>query len=243
MHKSLLLLTLLSLSLCVSCSKEKEGVVGSGKTIVETREVFGFDRIFFSGSGNLYITQGGEESLKIEAEDNIVSLLTTEVTDGNLYISFKEMPNIRSTKPVNLYAKVKKLQEIHLSGSGTISSQHLDVQTLKVNVSGSGNTDLTLFGNKLIAILSGSGKFIMKGAVNIQDIWISGSGIYEANLLQSKISNINVSGAGRVLVNVQDDMNVRISGAGSVYYIGNPKITQSIAGSGKIQQLKDSSLN
>lgn len=228
-------------ALLFSSCQTKEEIEGSGNMVSEERNVSNFTRISFSGSGNLFITQGSDESIKIEGEDNIIPYLATEVNGDHLQIHFKNfnsIKNFKTTKPLNIYVKVKNIQEIHLSGTGTISSKNLDIDTLKISVSGSGNVDVDVKGRKIVSVLSGSGGFHVNGTVDSQDIWISGSGIYEGFSLESKNANVKISGAGKVFVNVLESLDVRISGNGVVTYMGNPKINQTIAGSGKIEKHK-----
>lgn len=63
--------------------------IGSGSMITETRNVSGFDEIVLLGSGDVIVTMTGTESLEIEAEDNIMPLLTTEVRNGRLELGPK----------------------------------------------------------------------------------------------------------------------------------------------------------
>lgn len=237
----------LSLFLCgclvvlsvVACSKSKKNVLVSGNIISQTRNVSGFNQIFFNGNGNLIISQGDTESVKIEGTDNIVDLITTFVSDNALHIDYKKSNMahlINSTKiPINIYVQAKAIQEIRLVGAGTIStSTPLDSFQLKVSLSGSGSGSINIVGHKLVTILSGSSNFVVKGNIENQNVWISGSGIYQAEKLSSKVANVNITGSGKVSVNVQDDMDIRISGAGTVIYQGTPRIRQSITGTGNV---------
>lgn len=222
----------------IACSKSKK-VLGSGNVISQTRNVSGFNQILFNGNGNLIISQGDTESVRIEGEDNIIDLITTLVSDNALHIDYKKSNMahlISSTKtPINIYVQAKAIQEIRLVGAGTIStSTPLDSFQLKVSLSGSGSGSINIVGHKLVTILSGSSNFVVKGTVENQDVWISGSGIYQAEKLSSKVANINITGSGKVSVNVQDDMDIRISGAGTVIYQGTPRIRQSITGTGNV---------
>jgi hypothetical protein len=61
------------------------GERGSGQVTTETREVSGFQAVAFGAYGDLTIRQGDAESLTIEAEDNVLRSLTTEVRAGTLY--------------------------------------------------------------------------------------------------------------------------------------------------------------
>lgn len=233
------LIVLCSIAIIYGCSRNKE-IIGSGKVVSETRNVQEFDQIVLNGEGNLLLSPEDKPGLRIEGEDNIINLITSQVEDGILKLKYQKdgaARNIKATKPINIYVQVTSLKEIHLSGSGNISNtKPLNIQTLKLSISGSGKTDMNLTGKKLISLLSGSGKFIMKGNVEDQEISISGSGLYQAEGLVSKTAHINITGAAQVFVNVKDDLDVRISGLGTVIYQGSPQIHQSISGTGKIQQ-------
>ena len=68
-----------------------------------------------------------------------------------------------------------------------------------------------------------------------QIVRISGAGQYNAANLESKNSEILVSGFGQAFVNVSNSLNVNVSGAATVKYKGDPKtINQNISGGGKV---------
>ena len=58
-----------------SCKWTIGMVRGSGDIETEERDVSGFDEVYLSGIGNLIVTQGEEESLVIEADDKLPSLI------------------------------------------------------------------------------------------------------------------------------------------------------------------------
>src|SRR5262245_9149335 len=108
-HQSLIplalgyLLILLCLSLVgplrVAKAYLQEIIKGSGNVIQQSRPVTGFNAVVVSGIGELSATQGGQESLTIEAEDNIAAVIESEVKDDCLYIRIKRDTNIQPTKP------------------------------------------------------------------------------------------------------------------------------------------------
>ena len=53
-------------------------------------------------------------------------------------------------------------------------------------------------------------------------------------------SVIEVSGAGKAVVNAASSLEVDISGAGAVEYLGDPKVKQSISGIGKVRRREPS---
>ncbi|MBA7508656.1 hypothetical protein ES705_00588 [subsurface metagenome] len=194
----------------VSCKGAQ--VRGSGNLISEDRDVSGFSKVSISGSGNLFIEQGDEESLTIEAEDNILPLITTRVSGSTLTIKINRgIP----TKSPNYYLKVKDLTSISTSGSVSVSCPSLSTDSLVIKSSGSGNITLA-------------------GTVTSQDIESSGSFKYYAEDLKSNSCVIDSSGSGDLTVNVSDDLNIDVSGSVKVTYIGSPSITQKTSGSATI---------
>src|SRR5512133_3633071 len=62
------------------------GARGSGKVVTETREVQDFLAISVSYPADVLIQQGKSESVKIEAEDNLLPQLSSEMQNGTLII-------------------------------------------------------------------------------------------------------------------------------------------------------------
>jgi hypothetical protein len=57
-------------------------MTGSGNVITESRDVAGFNEIALGGIGTGIVTQGDEEALTIEAEDNLLPPIGSEVREG-----------------------------------------------------------------------------------------------------------------------------------------------------------------
>jgi hypothetical protein len=214
---------------------------GSGKVVSENRDVKGFQSVSLSGSGDLIITQGANEALRIEAEDNLLPLIESDVRGGTLYLGFK--PNIGSivtTQPVKYYLSVKELNAAILSGSGSIQADSLKASHITLTTSGSGSMDIkSLTADTLKLTMSGSGDASLGGLVGQQTIQISGSGNYQAGSLDTQQTTAIISGSGTMTVWARDSLNLTISGSGSVDYYGKPSLNQIISGSGKIISLGD----
>jgi hypothetical protein len=210
----------------------KGWVRGSGNVISEDRDVSGFSKISISGVGNLFIEQGDEESLTIEAEDNILPLITAKVSGNTLTIKINwGLP----TKDLNYYLKVKDLTSLSTSGSVHVSCPSLNTDNLVFNTSGSSNIDIDSLTAESVKIdSSGSGNITLAGTVDSQEIKSAGSFKYFAEDLKSKSCVINSSGSSDLTVNVSDDLNVTASGSVKVTYIGSPSVTEKTSGSASI---------
>ncbi|MHB8840217.1 MAG: head GIN domain-containing protein [Candidatus Aquicultor sp.] len=231
-----LLLVAISLAL-TSCGRV---VVGSGNVKTETRDVRNFNKISLAGMGNLIIKQGDEESLKIEAEDNILPIITTGVNNGQLDIGFRSSGfpvDLMPSKPINFFLTVRDLNGIDLSGAANIKEATIKTDTMDLSTSGSSDVAMNIEANELTSRSSGSTKFNMSGTVDRQEVDISGSGIYSAADLASKECRVSINGSGSCTVKVSTRLNVSISGSGDVSYIGNPSVSQSISGSGTVRKL------
>ena len=210
-------------------------VRGSGNVASEDRDVSGFNKVSISGSGNLHIEQGDEESLTIEAEDNILPLITAKVSGNTLKLGFKPGTSISTTKSIEFYLKVKDLDSISASGSGNIDCLGLKTDNLIIGTSGSRKIDMSnLEVNSIDLNSSGSGRITLAGITDSQKIKTSGSIDYFGEGLESKSCVIDSSGSGEIIVNVSDDLDFNASGSVKVTYIGNPTITSKTSGSASI---------
>jgi hypothetical protein len=215
-------------------------VRGSGNVITEPRQVSHFNRVSMGGSGELTITQGDEESLTIEADDNLLRHIQSEVKHGTLFLGIKGSnwsDRIRPTKPIKFSVIMKQIAGLDLSGSGSVRASHITTQDLDIDIGGSGDVTIgSLTAQKLVVALSGSATCaVSRGKVSRQGIDISGSGEYRAPKLESQAVEAEISGSGHATVWARESLSVNISGSGEVDYFGTPgKITKEVSGSGSV---------
>jgi len=218
----------------ISCKWSVGLVRGSGNIVTEERDVSGFDRVQLSGIGDLIISQGDEESLTIEADDNIIQLIETDVFGGELTIQFKRGYSFVPNTTMKFYLTVKELDKISLSGAGKINCDNFEAEELEFDISGAGDIDFDINAETVEVYLSGAGDISLSGEVDSQDIKLSGVGNYDGKDLESRICDIAVTGAGSATVNVSEELDVNISGVGNVNYTGSPRVEQEISGLGRI---------
>ena len=83
------------------------GVTGSGNLKTEVRQVSNFSQVDFSAVGTLTIEQTGIEGLSITADDNILPILTSDVSNGVLHLGAKDNQNYTTEKPITYLLSVK----------------------------------------------------------------------------------------------------------------------------------------
>lgn len=212
-------------------------VVGSGEVVSEHRDVSGFDEITLSGVGQLHITQTGSESLIIEAENNILPLLTSEVRGRRLVLGTEPGTHFTPKRPIRFTLTVKDLTAIRISGAGNAEVPALGTPSLRLEISGAGNMTVTALAAESVEVsLSGAGNLTCAGEVRDQDVRISGAGSYHGEDLASMTAQVVISGTGSAYARVSERLDARVSGVGSIVYSGNPAVRKSVSGIGRVSQ-------
>jgi len=235
-----LLLAALALGLAACQFGPLDIVNGSGKVRTETRTIRSFNEVELRDQGTLIIEQGATESLTIEAEDNILPLLTSNVNGKTLVLDVQDNYILRTKKEIRYRLSVKDLGAIRVSGSGNVEVAKLQADTLTLGISGSGNLTIDqLTATSLTVDLSGSGDADIAGTVVDQRVEISGASDYRAEGLSSKTATVKVSGSGNAKVRVADTLKARASGSGNIDYIGTPQLDSDTSGSGDIRRVAE----
>lgn len=217
---------------CVAYETER----GSGNVVKETRSVEPFHSVDLRGTGNVFIEQSGSTGLEIEAEDNLLPLLETYVSNGVLVIRPENF--IQPTKPINIYIEMDEIRGLSVSGSGDIKgSTPLETDDLEIEIAGSGDIILEVNASSLKSRIEGSGDILLKGSTSRHDIEVAGSGSVKALELSTEITYVWMSGSGNTEVLAAQLLDVEISGSGNVIYSGSPEeFRTEVSGSGNIKK-------
>ncbi len=218
---------------------QRETISGNGTIKKEKRDISGsFRQIATSGSFKIYIKQGGTHSVEVEADENLLPYIETEVKNNALSIHPKKDYNIKPSAKATIYIALPQLEAVAASGSSAIYSQgSLSGDKLEVGLSGQTAVELVVQYSKLEVAVSGSGKVKLTGKADKTEIGISGSADVTAPDMAVQDMEIAISGTGNAHVNVEKSLQVAISGNGTVRYKGTPsKVEQSVSGHGKLVQ-------
>lgn len=214
------------------CSKKR--VKGSGNIITEERNVPEFNTVKLKGLGNVALIRGARHSVEIRTDDNLMSLIETDVENGKLVISQGNYNLKPTTLDFNITAA--NLKGISISGSGNVTGESRFVSDeFLAKISGSGDMTLELEVVNLESQISGSGSVNLSGKTHNHDAAISGSGKINAFDMDAKNVSIKISGSGDCKVNATETLTAKISGSGDVYYRGQPQINSKISGSGSLE--------
>jgi hypothetical protein len=193
-----------------------EKVRGSGDVEIEMRDHESFSQVVTSTFIDIDITVGEEFSVKVEADDNLIEYIETEVRRKTLYVDTRDGYSLSSRNNVRVIVTMPKLTTVDISGSSDMLITGVSGEELEIGITGSG--DITL-----------------EGEIDYVDISITGSGDIDARDLKCDEAYITISGSGDIDITVESYLDVRVSGSGDVAYWGSPKVSRSISGSGDIR--------
>lgn len=216
-------------------------VRGTGDIGAEEREVSDYSAVDLAGIGTVIVESGAKEALRIEAEENILPYLESEVEGGVLILDMREGVNVVPTQGIFYYLTVRELDEITVSGLGNVDVPRLESSDPRIEISGGGSISVDeLRADSLDVLISGLGELAVGGGeVGMQQIEISGGGTYKARELASETAKVSIDGLGSAEVRAQEKLDAAINGGGMVRYAGRPQVTQAINGLGEVKPLGD----
>ena len=220
--------------LCSSCEK----IEGEGPVVSELRTHNQFTGIDLRASADVFFTIDTVFRVELRAQQNILDVLETYISNNNLVIRFKNDVRVKSHDPIQAIIHLPAVSNLRISGSGDIRSMsNLVAGALNLEVSGSGDIELTgITATDLEARISGSGSIrAVNGVVGEERLTISGSGDIDLAHVATTKAVASISGSGNIWVTVSQILNATISGSGSVHYKGQPQISASVSGSGKVK--------
>ena len=226
-------------------------VSGSGRIATETRNLSGFTSVSLAGIGNVYLTQGPTESVRIEAEDNLIPYFDTSVQGSTLKIGIKDRYmgiSLLPTRPVKFYVTLPKIEAVTLAGSGNIFAGKIQAGAFGISLLGSGNisTD-ALAATDLDIQLSGSGN-INLGTVSAGQVTanIAGSGDIQVDGLTANKISSKTAGSGNITIGGKvTEQSAEILGSGDYLASGLKSATATlrVTGSGNSQVSTSRTLN
>ncbi len=184
---------------------------GSGSIVSEERDAGLFSGISAGIPGDVFVTQGTVQSLRVEADDNIISLVETVVENGLLTVGMTDSGPYRNIT-INIYASMTDITRLELAGAGNIETTS-PIQT-----------------DEITCLISGAGDITLSGTARRQTAEITGAGNIRNSGLVSETCSATISGVGECEVNVTGQLDAVIPGVGTITYFGNPQTVNKDAG-------------
>ena len=196
-------------------SSNSKAEQGSGVAATETREVPSFTGLVLAGGNNVTVRVGGERSVVVRGDDNLLGRITTQVVDGHLVVG-QTPGNVETNSPTGVEVSVPSLDDLRLTGSGVLSVTGIETENMTVT-------------------LSGSGIVRASGTATQLDVDLPGSGEAELKELVARDVNAIMSGSGLLLITATESLDASVPGNGAIIYSGDPAdVATNITGNGAV---------
>ncbi|MEO8574092.1 MAG: head GIN domain-containing protein, partial [Pyrinomonadaceae bacterium] len=176
-------------------------VKGSGNLGSEVRTAEDFQGVDVSGVFKVEVTAGKEFSVQVEADDNLLPYVRTEVEQGILHIEMTE--GVKSENPLRVLVTAPDIESVEASGSTTVSVTGIKNSSLEIDA-------------------SGHSKVKVDGETDEVSVAVSGSSSVDAEALKARTASVDSSGASSASVFVTEQLASNASGASKIFYSGNP---------------------
>jgi uncharacterized protein YneR len=194
-------------------------------TSKEERTVSSFTKVSLSGGIDLTIAQGNPKTISVEASENAIDNLITEVKNGQLKIYFDK--NIRRVKKAHVFITVNNLEKISASGGSDIESKgKLKFDELAIHSSGGSDIELELEVKHLDCHTTGGSDVDLEGSAETLKLHASGGSDFNGFNFKTRAATVSASGGSDSNVYASESIKVSASGASDVNFKGDPKKTE-----------------
>jgi hypothetical protein len=228
MKKAVFLSLILALSL-TSCYIDGwgTGISGNGNVVEENRDVDGFTEVEVNTGIDVYLTQGNEFDVVVEADENLQEVILTELKGDRLVIRTDHV-NIRNAKAKKVHVTLPELTGLKISSAGDCVGQTpFECRDLRLSISSAGDLSLEVDADRIDLDISSSGDAKLSGSARELDASLSSAGNLNAFDLVAGIVDVTVSSAGDAKVHATDEISMNASSAGNIYYRGDAQVVYS----------------
>ena len=233
--------TLLGLALCVTVNAAPcDPVKGTGEVVKRTITVDAIHGIKVMGSMDVILTQAATQSIEIEAQANLIDLVSTTVRNGIWYLDTEK--SYSTSKDFVVRISAPNIDLVHIDGSGDVKAMsRFSGDDVELGIAGSGNMTMEYVAKNIEASISGSGSIRVSGECTSLKAAIAGSGDLIATKLNSATAEVAIAGSGDISLTAQESLHASIAGSGNVTYTGKPtSIHKDVVGSGEVRTMQSS---
>ncbi|AKA33890.1 head GIN domain-containing protein [Flagellimonas lutaonensis] len=212
-----------------------DGKKGNGVVVDEARKVMEDFTVVSAAEGlDVFVTQGDEYSISVEADENVIALIATDIKDGKLRIHTVE--NIgRATK--NIYVTLPTVTALESSSGADLIVQDL-IRTDRIELDASSGSDLhvEVQAREVYADASSGADIKVSGITDRLEADASSGADIRARELVAKTCHADASSGSDISVNVSETLVADASSGADISYTGEARVTKKKSVSGSVHK-------
>ena len=212
-----------------------EGKRGNGEVVEERREVVAnFTEVHASEGLDVFVTQGTDFKITVEADENIIDLIGTDIRDGRLKVHAIE--NIgRATK--NVYVTLPDISELNSSsGADLIVQNTISVDRIELDASSGSDLEGEVNAEEVIADASSGADIKVSGRTDVLYADASSGSDIKARGLVTKRCTADASSGADISVNVSESLVADASSGADISYTGDASVQKKKSVSGSVHK-------
>ncbi len=212
-----------------------EGKRGNGEVVEERREVVAnFTEVHASEGLDVFVTQGTDFKITVEADENIIDLIGTDIRDGRLKVHAIE--NIgRATK--NVYVTLPDISELNSSsGADLIVQNTISVDRIELDASSGSDLEVEVNAQEVIADASSGADIKVSGRTDVLYADASSGSDIKARGLVTKRCTADASSGADISVNVSESLVADASSGADISYTGDASVQKKKSVSGSVHK-------
>lgn len=230
------------LSICIvalslqSCNGISPGKIGNGTVVKQNRSVpNSFSAVKSSAGIDVFLTQGNENTIVVEADENLHNYIETKIEDNVLKI-YPSTP-IRRSKALKVHVTFIDLEQLSASSASSIRSvSEIKSRNLSVHASSGAHIVLEILSEDLgLSCSSGSEIRLSGKTVSLTANSSSGATI-KAQELQAIRCVAKASSGSDIYLNVKEELNASASSGADIRYTGNPTVSLKQSSGGGVKK-------
>ena len=228
-----LLLVLTTILTLASCHFER----GSGNIISENRKLADFKEITVGSSFDVEVKMGATTDVRVEADDNVIKYIETEVSGNTLKIGFKSNHGFSNTH-LKVFITTPELTSVKTSASASVNVEGVltSSEKLKFKASSSSDINADVDAPEVEAEASSSGTIKLSGKTKTFTAAVSSSGDILASDLMSENTKASASSSGTAKVHASVTLDAKASSSGDIVYHGGATVSKSESSSGSVEK-------
>lgn len=222
-------------SSCMMDMNFGNGKTGNGEVVEESRNVTKDFTVVSASEGiDVFVTQGTEFKITVEADENIIDLIGTDIRDGKLKIHAIE--NIgRATK--NVYVTLPNVDALESSSGADLITQNV-IESEKIDLDSSSGADLQaeVVATEVSANASSGADIRVSGKADMLDADASSGSDIKARDLAVKTCRADASSGADISVNVSESLVADASSGADISYTGDASVETKKSVSGSVRK-------
>ena len=225
----------LFLSSCAFDMSWGEGKRGNGIVEEERREITEDFTVITAAEGlDVYVSQDRDFEILVEADENVIDLIGTDIKNGRLKIHAIE--NIgRATKKV--YVTLPEITSLRTSsGADLITREVITADKISLDASSGSDLRVQLSADEVNADTSSGASIRISGEANILYADASSGSDIKAGEFEVKTCEADASSGADIRVNVSERLVADASSGADIRYTGKASVKKSKSVSGSVSE-------